>query len=166
MIAVVMLAAAVALAGCAAEGTSPEIGRVPVNDTQVLDGRVLQGNLLTFRYYSGLTQRERMVVRTEEEWARLWERITQRVSPPIPRPSVDFSREMVLVVAMGERPTGGYTIVVEGIVQADRHLHAMIRESSPDGCGVTGALTQPIDVVRVPRRDGGVSFIERETVGC
>lgn len=168
MIAVVMLAAAVALAGCSNEATSPETMRVPADAARLAEDRVLQGNLVTFRFYSGLAQRERVVVRTDEEWTRVWERITHRVSPPVPRPAVDFSQEMVVVVAMGGRPTGGYAIAVEGVFEAEGRLYAAVLEKSPGAaCILTQALTQPIDVVRIPRRDGIVSFVERaETVDC
>ena len=75
---------------------------------------------------------------------------------------------MVVLVAMGQRPTGGYSITVEGVYDASGRMFARVREKSPGAtCIVSEAFTAPVDAVRVPRRDGAVIFVERaETVVC
>jgi hypothetical protein len=168
IIAVTTLVVAVSMAGCNDSATAPPAANVPSDAAELSGTRVLEGSLFQFRAFSGYTERQRLVIRTAEQWAQAWARITQNISPPQPAPPVDFDHEMVILVAMGQRPTGGYSITVEGVYDADGRTFAEVRERSPGaGCGTTQAFTQPIDAVRVPRRDGAVIFVERaETIVC
>jgi hypothetical protein len=159
---------AMSTAGCNGPPTNLRADRVPAEAVALAVHHVLEGNIFSFRYYSGFTEKERLVIRDADQWSRAWARITVGLSPRQPTPSVDFAREMIVLVAMGQRLTGGYAIAVEGVYDAGGRLYVEVRELSPGGsCGTTQALTQPIDVVRVPRRDGAVVFVERaETIDC
>lgn len=117
---------------------------------------------------SGVDTRRRGVIRSEAEWASFWSEVYSRRLPVPDRPAVDFAESMVIVAAMGPRPTGGYTIELEAIGQVGSEYHVIVRESSPGrNCATTAALTQPVVAARVPRTDGNVSFLERAvTVQC
>jgi hypothetical protein len=52
---------------------------------------------------SNIDTRREVVVRTAADWQKLW----QQHSPDRPMPSVDFSKEMVVGVFLGSRPTAG-----------------------------------------------------------
>ena len=167
MVAVVTSAAAVALLGCSTS-TTPEVAELPANAARVADDDIFAGALLRYRFSTGFTERARVVIRSDAQWAQAWDRVVDRVMPKPERPAVDFSREIVVLVAMGQRPSGGYAVAIDGVFEADGRLYVRVNERSPgQSCFVTAALTQPVDAVRVPRRDLGVSFVERsETVEC
>jgi len=80
---------------------------------------------------SGVAQPTQIVVRTQNDWAALWSRHmrTQIASPP---PPVDFSRDMVVALFMGERPIGGYAIEVTRIERTDSGLSVHYRSTRPD----------------------------------
>jgi hypothetical protein len=112
--------------------------------------------------------RGREVVRTAERWTALWGQLTANVQPAPPAPAVDFAAEMVVVAAMGTKPTGGFAIAIDGVhVDRDR-LFVEVRETSPGrSCIVTQALTAPVALVIVPARAGTATFLERkETTAC
>lgn len=46
------------------------------------------------------------VFRTAQEWEAAWAAAGQ----PGPAPEADFSKDMVVMIALGEKPTGGYTV--------------------------------------------------------
>ena len=167
IIAVMTLAVAVSMAGCDGSATAP---RVPRDAAALSSSHVLEGNVLYqfLRSYSGYTERERLVIRTSEEWSAAWTRIIHGSSSAPSAPAVNFDHEMVVLVAMGRRMTGGYSIIVDGVYDSGGRIFVAVREKSPGaGCIVTEALTAPVDAVRVPRRDGTVVFVERaETVVC
>jgi hypothetical protein len=72
---------------------------------------------------------------------------------------------MVVVVALGSRSTGGYSILIDGANEGENAgLVITVRSISPENCVVTAAFTQPVDVARLPRRDGSVVFLERSEV--
>jgi hypothetical protein len=109
--------------------------------------------------YSGIPEPRRVVIRDPAAWETLWDE-ARRVGSLPPAPSVDFTRDMVLVVAMGLRPTGGYRISVDAVYRAHGGVFVVVREISPGaGAMVTQVLTAPLDLVRVPRTDEAVTFI-------
>jgi hypothetical protein len=118
--------------------------------------------------YSGLRNQAQLVIRDAATWQAQWTEIwdVQSAAPPIP--VVDFTREMVILAAMGEQRTGGYSIAITAADETSSGVTVRISTILPGaGCGVTQALTQPVDAVKVPRRETGVSFAERrETVEC
>jgi len=85
------------------------------------------------------------------------------------RPDVDFTRDVVVAVAAGQRSTGGHEIAVDRVTQTDGQLSVEVVERTPGpNCITTASLTQPVDVVVVPSADArGWSFMERKEIrGC
>ena len=110
---------------------------------------------------SGVGQPTQIVVRSQHDWAALWSRHMRTPIAPPPPPSVDFSRDMVVGLFMGERPTGGYAIEITRIERTDQGLSVHYRTSLPDPSAIqTQALTQPFHLVTVPRVDDPVTFVD------
>lgn len=64
---------------------------------------------------------------------------------------VDFSQGKVLLVDMGQRNSGGYSIGVSSISVEDNYIVAGVVLSSPgQNCAVTLALTNPYQFVFIP----------------
>jgi translation elongation factor EF-1alpha len=86
------------------------------------------------------------------------------VSIPLP----DFSGSMMVAVAAGTKPTGGYAIEITRIIETTNEVRVMATETSPgENCIVTQALTSPFHVVKIPRIDKEVKFtIESEIRNC
>jgi len=108
---------------------------------------------------SGIREPTRVVARTSREWLVVWARHAQPVGAVVP-PPVDFSRDMVVGVFMGERDTGGYQIEITGVERTAEVLRVQyqVREPEP-GAVLTQALTQPFHLVRLARDDAFVSFV-------
>jgi hypothetical protein len=125
----------------------------------------LRAEPYSFEFASGLDTAARLVVRDAGAWKSLWAQIYEQRTPVPPVPTVDFSREMLVVAALGERSSGGYGILIDGASIEGANLTIAVRSISPGGaCGVTLAATQPVDIARLPRRDGVVRFVERAEV--
>jgi len=108
---------------------------------------------------SGIREPTRVVVRTSREWLVVWARHAQPIGAVVP-PPVDFSRDMVLGVFMGERQTGGYRIEITAVERTAEVVRVRYRTHEPEPAAIlTQALTQPFHLVRVPRDDAFVSFI-------
>jgi hypothetical protein len=149
------------IAACA----HPEATPSPAPPGEPLSIVRLRTEPYSFAYASGLDNPERIVVRDSESWQTLWARINDGRWPVPAAPTFDFSQEMLVVVALGARSSGGYTILIDGANVSENGGTAItVRSISPKNCGTTAAFTQPIDIARLPRRDGGVSFIERSEV--
>ena len=99
---------------------------------------------------SGLTASERIVIRDDTSYASFWSSLGVGGE----RPVVDFSRDVVIAVAGGQRSTGGYSIAVDRVDRSGTGVAIDVVETTPGkGCMMTQALTQPVDVVVVAAAD-------------
>jgi len=74
----------------------------------------------------------RVVIRDTEAWRKIWEWIHHNPGQQFPPlPEIDFSREMVVVAALGGRPTGGYGIIVDRAYERDNRLEIIVRSQTP-----------------------------------
>ena len=121
-----------------------------------------------YTQYSGIADSLRITIRDVESWRRYWDEIHRPFRPPPPIPDVDFTREMVVVAAMGTRPTGGFLIVIDSVAMNAAQLLVRVTQVVPGrGCAVPASVTQPVDVVRLPASQLPVSFSERvERTDC
>lgn len=143
------LALAVALARCTA--APPPDGMADSTE---------QGTHLHTALTSGFTAPEQLVLRDPPAWQAAWTRLHEGAAPPLP--AVDFARDMVVLLALGERSSGGYQIRFDALERrgADATVQYTVTTPGP-GCMTTRAITSPVDVVRVPRVAGSVRFAAR-----
>jgi hypothetical protein len=116
----------------------------------------------------GPEESARLVIRGVGAWTDLWRARIRGVDLPSSPPAVDFDVEMVVVAATGERPTGGYSVSVEGVYESGGRIYVDVLETAPDpDCMLIQMVTSPVDVVRVFRTAADVVFVERREVrGC
>ena len=97
---------------------------------------------------SNVDDAKQVVVRTNEEWTRLW----QQHSPDRPRPAVDFSKEMVVGVFMGSRPNAGFSTAIVSTTAANGALIVRYTETVPKpGMVSAQILTFPYHLVAIPK---------------
>ncbi|MBL8863845.1 MAG: protease complex subunit PrcB family protein [Planctomycetes bacterium] len=105
-------------------------------------------------YHTGIQAAGLRVARTPAEWSALWRDHTSQVIPRPPAPVIDFTRELVVCVTAGEKPSGGYGIEV---VEARFDGTAMViatRETRPaEDAIVPLVLTRPYHMVAAPFTD-------------
>src|SRR5689334_2610650 len=108
----------------------------------------------------------RQVIKSRNEFGDFWKRLTEGIPPgqwAPALPEIDFSKEMIVVAAMGQRPTSGYLTVIDGACEVDGRVEVFISSVENVGCiGVADVLTYPADAVRLPRSDLPVVFRETQ----
>jgi hypothetical protein len=120
----------------------------------------LRTDSIAFAQYSGLNTPENFVIRDAAAWDVLWHRIYATSDPMPALPDIDFTQEMIVGSALGTRTSGGYDVLLTQATEDSGRVRIQVLETRPGaGCAVTLALTQPIDLGRVPRRDGPVDFL-------
>jgi hypothetical protein len=114
---------------------------------------------------TGIAESRRLVIRDNDAWASFWSQLGVGG-----RPEVDFKRNIVVAVAMGQRSSGGYDIAIQQVSEVAGELTVDVVETSPaPTCATTMALSQPADVVVVVGGAGArsLNFREKkETRGC
>jgi hypothetical protein len=112
---------------------------------------------------SGITAPARVVIRDDTSYARFWSSLGGAGA----RPSVDFTRDIVIAAAAGQQNTGGRSISINRVTRVGPGLAIEVTETvPPPGCQVTQALTQPVDMVVVAAADAETwSFTDRRAEG-
>jgi hypothetical protein len=126
----------------------------------------LRAEPYAFAFNSGFDMPARLVVIDADTWRAVWNQIYLRSAPVPPLPVVDFSKEMIVVVALGSRSTGGFNILLTGAneLSADGTTISISSVSPGPGCITTQAFVEPVDIARVARRNGEVRFVEQSRV--
>ena len=121
--------------------------------------RVTQG------IFSNFQTPQRLAIRSQDGLVAAWAQIFGGpLALPPPLPQVDFANEMIVLVASGSKPTSGFVIAVAAAAGTGDIASVTVRSLSPAaGCVTLPAVTEPYDMVRLPRRDE-VRFIERSDV--
>ena len=104
---------------------------------------------------SGIDAPRTAVVRSADEWTALWKDHARSAKAP----AVDFSREMVVAVFLGTKPSGGYSVEIAQIEKRDNEVLVTYRERQPGPDDiVTMALTSPFHIVRTEAAAGKITF--------
>lgn len=109
---------------------------------------------------SGIEQPRRAVARSAAEWQALAAQL-----PDAPTPSVDYATHMLVLAALGQRPTGGHAVQVTGFERRGNGAVIEVTAYRPGAqCMTTQAITTPAVVARVPRVTGDVEWREKGEV--
>jgi hypothetical protein len=161
--------------GCGAGGMVNDNADRPRDDVAIAPGVPADSVPVAFREISGAktqasnhTDSGRVVIRDAAEWERFWGAIVAAVSPSPPVPEIDFERQMVLAAAMGQRPSGGYTIDIDAVYLSGGTVFVVVKSVNPGPtCGGASVMTAPVVAVAIDRLDAPVHFVERtETTDC
>ena len=105
--------------------------------------------------HSNVDDAKQAVARTDAEWTALW----QQHSPDHPRPRVDFSKEMVVGVFLGSRPTAGYVLEIVSAATEGSAFVVRYREKMPPAGALSAqVITSYCHLVAVPKFAGAVRF--------
>ncbi|MGI8510699.1 MAG: protease complex subunit PrcB family protein [Gemmatimonadaceae bacterium] len=111
---------------------------------------------------SGFMEGEELVIRSDAELTAAWKNVHAGI-PGNPAPAIDLAHNMVVLLALGQRRTGGYTVRFDNITRdgTGAVVHYTVTSPGP-GCMTTQMITSPIDVVSVPSVAGAVRFERSE----
>ena len=115
----------------------------------------------------GITDSVRIVVRDAAALADVWNRATSRQASPAPAPAVDFASHMVVVTGAGRMTpedrirvdSVGVREVTDAVGDEEDVMLVVVRTT--EGCRRFNVDAYPVEIVRVPRFDGAVRFLER-----
>jgi hypothetical protein len=113
---------------------------------------------------SGIHGPLQTVIRNQDEWKAFWKQHSSTDTNPLPAPIVDFDREMVVGIFLGEKRTGGYEVEIVRAERRDSALYFYYREESPrPGAMVTQTLTQPFHLVKVAKYQNPQIIFRRDS---
>ena len=102
------------------------------------------------------------IVRDADEWNRLWTRSALRQPPEPPVLAVNWRSEMCVVAALGARPNGGYSVLIETIEAVGEYVTVVVWEIRPGpNCVTTRGISHPFHAVAACAHVGETNLVKR-----
>lgn len=119
----------------------------------------------SFTWISGFSESMTAVIRDDAAWQSFWATLYKWQTSAPPLPAVDFANEMVVAAGLGSQPSSGYDVLVQSATESQGSVTIETRTLRPSAkCVVLTVVTSPVDLARVPRRTGSVTFHSTEGV--
>lgn len=115
-------------------------------------------------YRSGVREPLQVTARSQSEWNTIWRKHASVESSSPPPPAIDFDKEIVVGVFLGEKPTGGYDTTIVRAEQSNDELVIYYQEKAPaPGNMLVQAFMQPFHIVRVDKEVSAKVTFRRES---
>ncbi len=127
----------------------------------VVDFSNITGNKLYFQdvsrsSLSGINTPEKLVIRDAAKWASVWER---HAGPSEPMPQIDFEKQMVIAVFLGQQNNGCYNTDIVNVDVTGGKINVTVRNAVPGHLtACTMMMTAPAHLVVTERHEGNVEF--------
>lgn len=102
--------------------------------------------------YSSYPNSSRLLIKTEDQWQEVWEKVHALRLPCPELPEISFEKKMAIAVFMGTRRSGGYEIMIKKITKKEKEIIVEVEEKEPPPESLrTMALAQPYHIVVIKR---------------
>lgn len=98
-----------------------------------------------------------LVIKERETTLKIYNKINSIRKPGFKIPNINYEKQMLLALFMGEKSSGGYTISVDHILETSAKVTVFVKEQTPEGMA-TMALTSPFCFVLVDKNDKDIIF--------
>ncbi|MBC8390662.1 MAG: protease complex subunit PrcB family protein [Actinobacteria bacterium] len=116
-------------------------------------GKIVEFDTISKGFYSLQVEKEYFVIKDTENFNQLLAIIADSNSD-ITNKYVDFSKEIVVGVFLGEKPTGGYNIEITEVLEQNDYIEVLIKIDEPDPDEmVTQAITSPYHIIKLKISD-------------
>ena len=113
----------------------------------------------------GFKTNTNLVISTQEEFLKIWDQAFAYYMNKETAPSIDFEKNVVLLVALGQKTSGGHTIKVSSVVETKDSTIVNILKTSPGkSCMTAEVITYPYQIVQIEKPIKNIQFSAIEKV--
>lgn len=107
----------------------------------------------------GFMSKKNSIINTPEEFDEVWNEAFSNFMNKPPLPKINFETKLVLLIAMGEKTNGGYSIQVASVTENENDVTVIIQETIPGPtCMTTSAMTYPFQLIEIPATSKKIIF--------
>lgn len=116
----------------------------------------------------GFKEETTQVITTQDAFAKVWKQAFANYMRKEEMPEVDFNKNTIILVALGEKTSGGYTIKTTNTTVTNNSTIVNVISTSPGkGCMTTEAITYPYQIVQIDKFDNPIKFnITEKVIDC
>jgi hypothetical protein len=113
---------------------------------------------------SSITTRTNYVITTADELRALWKLIETNGAAV---PTIDFTKDVIIAVFAGEKPTTGYSVAVTKITDTQERTVTIELKAPGPTCLAGEAVTTPFEILQVSRTELPLTHEDTATTtGC
>ncbi|NQY06512.1 MAG: protease complex subunit PrcB family protein, partial [Flavobacteriaceae bacterium] len=101
------------------------------------------------------------VVKEQEGLNEIYNYLNKSRKPALNMPQVDFEKETIIALFMGQKNTGGFPIRIDTIDEKDDKLVVNVLEKTPEGKFATMVITQPFCIAKINKTDKEITFVKK-----
>ncbi len=118
---------------------------------------------LTGGTYSSFYEKGAFEITEKETWQLFWKSAMAVSSPIPPLPKVDFSKERIVALFAGNKPSTLYQLQLTGAKISENKIEIFAIEIEPaDNCMVIRERTQPHRIIKIPRDNKKITVYWRK----
>lgn len=161
--AVIAIVAAVSLSPGACTPANSNLP--PATDATMVTPATIPITVLASQTVTGFDEPTELAVQDSAAFADAWKTLHSGIAGN-PAPHVDFRTHSVVVVALGHRNTGGYSVRIDRVTRTKIGATVSYTATSPGrGCMTNQLVTSPAVVISVPRVSGTIAFERHDVLG-
>lgn len=131
--------------------------------TMIISQDTITFETLAEDFYGGMTDSKFIVIKEETTLNEIYKLINKSKSPGIKIPIINFEKETVLVLFLGEKSSGGHSISVEQILDENEKVTVKYKVTLPKlGEMVTTVMTQPYCIIKIPITSKEIIFDKKD----
>ncbi len=97
--------------------------------------------------------------REENTLNHFYTKVNMTRRPGLPVPEVDFEKETIVALCLGEKTTSGYSITIDHIEQTDEGQVVWVKEIGPGPDDMVAmVICQPFTIVKFPKKGEKILF--------
>ena len=109
--------------------------------------------------HGGSETPENRVVTDESSLSAFYIQINRMRKPGFPLPEIDFGKEAVAILCLGQKTTSGYSVIVDRIEETSDQQIIWTKEISPQPTDMVAmVICQPFTIVKFPRTEKELVF--------
>lgn len=113
----------------------------------------------------GFVEKMNRIITNIDDLDKAWGKAFVNYERKKPIPVIDFEKQVVLLVAMGEKSNGGYSIKVGSVTNNTKNTVVTVLETIPgESCPTPSVMSYPYQLVLMPKQDSEVIFKTIEKV--
>ena len=109
--------------------------------------------------YGNYTVQEFIAIKDSNTLQSVYSVINDTRKPGFTIPTIDFNKEVVLFLTLGQKNVGGFSIAVHSVVQTDTEMIVYYTQTSPKPTDmVTSVITMPFTIVKTAATQLPIKF--------
>ena len=132
--------------------------------TQGNDEKKLPMEIILDGTYSAIEDKREVLLNNNDDYQKLMADVYKNLDQMPRIPVVDFNKNSVVAVFIGNRSNGGFMVAIDSITET-KNLTVNLTETTPGStCIVTDAITRPFTLVKIPKTEAMPVFKTKQIV--